>query len=94
VIADELLQRPAWLERTLGPEPENPRLKERWQRTARQVASYRLDHDISDPEHALGPEPDPRTPGLVVQRAISETRARLGLELPAPDRDRGHDLDA
>ena len=93
VIGEELGRRPAWLEHSLGPEPENPRLRDRWQRTARQVVSYRLHHDISDPEHALGPEPDTHTSGLVVQRAISETRAHLGLELLAPEQDRGYDLD-
>jgi hypothetical protein len=94
VIGEELGRRPEWLESSLGPEPENPRLRDRWHRTARQVSSYRLDHDISDPENALGPEPDTRTPALAVQRAISETRAHLGLELPGPEPGRGYDIDA
>jgi hypothetical protein len=93
VIAEQLERRPAWLERAVGPEPADQRLQERWHRTARDVASYRLDQDISDPNHALGPEPETSTSALLVQRAISETRARLGLEPPAAEQDRGYGLD-
>lgn len=94
MLAAELGRRPTWLERTLGPEPDHADLKDRWHRTARQVASYRLDHDITDPEHALRPQPDTHTPALAVQRAISETRARLGLELRLPEQDRRYDLES
>jgi conjugative relaxase-like TrwC/TraI family protein len=58
VLADQLLERrPRWLIDALGDRPEHDRGSEAWDRAARSVAAFRLDHDISDSRTALGPEP-------------------------------------
>jgi hypothetical protein len=74
-IEEELHQNPTWLEKTIGPEPQRPQLRARWQRTARELAAYRIDHDLTNPDLALDPEHDP-----ALARSISDTRALLGLD--------------
>lgn len=92
LVAEEIERTPAWLQNTLGPEPEDSRLQVRWQRTARELAGYRLDHEIVDPDHALGERSVSSASGRAVQRAITDTRAALGLDGPAVDRDQGWGL--
>jgi hypothetical protein len=51
------VERPAWQERALGPLPGSVRGRRAWRQTAGQLAAYRDRYQITDPEHALGPEP-------------------------------------
>ena len=58
VLTDRLLdRRPRWLIDVLGDRPEHNRGSETWDRAARSVAAFRIDHDISDSRTVLGPEP-------------------------------------
>jgi hypothetical protein len=86
-VADELDARPPWLERTLGPEPQDPHAHERWQRTAREIAGYRVDHHINDPDNPLGLQPRSDPSSHATQRSITDTRAALGIDTPSSDQD-------
>ncbi len=92
LVAEEIERNPVWLQNTLGPEPEDSRLQVRWQRTARELAGYRLDHDVTYPDHALGEQPEASTDTRLAERAITDTRAALGLDGPSVDRDQGWGL--
>jgi hypothetical protein len=83
-VAEELATNPPWLQATLGPEPEPEPddHRTRWQRTARELASHRIDREITDP-----PDPGVRPGDHALARSISDTHATLGLDLHAP----GHD---
>jgi hypothetical protein len=76
---------PAYLERAMGSRPEHERPLARWCEAVRELEGYRLRHGISDPERALGPEPeDPaRSPEHRRARAALED-ARLGIERADP----------
>jgi hypothetical protein len=83
-VAAELATDPPWLTQTLGPEPEVGRHRDRWQRTAREVASHRISEDITDPfQNGVG-EKD-----LSLLRSISDTRRAVGLD--PPDLSPGYD---
>jgi hypothetical protein len=58
----------------------------RWQRTARELASNRIDRQITDPA-----DPGVRPGDHALARSISDTRATLGLDLPAAGHDHDHD---
>jgi ATP-dependent exoDNAse (exonuclease V) alpha subunit len=74
-IEEELATRPPWLEDTLGREPGDSFLRERWQRTAREIAGHRIRHHITEPNVAL----DDRA-GLALQRSVKDMRAALGID--------------
>ncbi len=80
-IQDELADQPPWLIDALGPEPGDPRLRERWQKTAREIAGHRIDHHITDPHIAIDDSDH------AIRRALADTRVALGL-----DRQRGQDV--
>jgi hypothetical protein len=84
-IWEELENQPAWLTNTLGYEPEDPRLREVWLRTAGELAGHRLDHHITDPNIVLGTDRDDHA----IQRAIGDTRRALGLDNPGSERETG-----
>ena len=84
---DELARRPTWLEETLGPEPAQPRARQRWEKTARQIASHRIRNDITDPT-----DPGIRPGDHALKRAITDTRTALGLDLPSPGHEQGHEI--
>jgi len=75
-IGEELAQHPSWLEEALGREPNAAHLRERWQRTARELAGHRIDHRIANQQGLA----DDRAGHPALQRAIAETRAALGIE--------------
>ncbi|MGO9976058.1 MAG: MobF family relaxase [Solirubrobacteraceae bacterium] len=83
-IGEELERKPAWLEQTLGPEPDQRSLKERWQRTAREMAAHRIRNQITDPA-----DPGVHPHDIALTRSISDARAHLGLDLPTPGHDHG-----
>jgi hypothetical protein len=82
-ICDEIDARPPWLTNTLGPEPEDAWLRDRWQKTAREISGHRIDQHTSDPTVAL----DEHDRDHALRRAITDTRTALGL-----DHAHGHDL--
>ncbi len=84
-IDEELAEQPAWLTQTLGSEPSTRTDRDRWQRTARQIAGHRIDQHITDPGTAINEQ----TADRALIRSISDTRAALGLEVPGSDQDRG-----
>ena len=92
LVTHELDRNPDWLTKALGPEPPAPSLQGRWQRTARQLAGYRLDHRVNDPEHALGTVEKPSTEARAAQRALSDTRRALGLDATGPEHGTGHEI--
>jgi hypothetical protein len=51
---------PGYLTRSLGPAPDDPEHRTTWERAAGTIEQYRILHDITDPERALGPELDGR----------------------------------
>jgi hypothetical protein len=95
VLADWLLdRRPGWLIDALGDRPEHDRGSETWDRAARSVAAFRLDHDISASRIALGPEPslgDTHRHEWDQANALLE-RAQRQLAHQPPAREHGLDL--
>ena len=95
VLADRVLdRRPRWLTEALGDRPEHDRESETWDRAARAIAAFRLDHGISDSRTALGPEPSlgdaHRREWDQANALFERTQRQLGHEPPA--RDHGLDL--
>ncbi len=85
-IDQELAARPPWLENTLGSEPDESFLRERWQRTARELAGHRIRHHITDPNVAL----DDHGGDRALRRSIGDMRAALGLEREGREHDLGY----
>ncbi len=83
-IEAELGSDPPWLAATLGSEPEDRALRGRWQRTAREIASHRIRHDVTDSLQTGISDSD-----HVLRQSIGDTRRALGLD--APDRGLGYD---
>lgn len=86
-IEEELATLPPRLEDTLGREPRDCFHRERWQRTAREVAGHRIRHDITHPDLAL----DDQANDLALRRAIAETRVALGIDRGGPAHDVGYE---
>jgi hypothetical protein len=84
-VDEQLERRPPWLERTLGPEPTDMHLREQWQKTAREIAAHRIEHRITDPRVAFSEHARDNA----LKRAVSDTRAALGLEPAGGERERG-----
>ena len=89
-VAEELAARPRWLQETLGPEPEDRHLRQRWEQTAREIAGYRITHRIEDPELAFGAHAARGPSNRAAMRAIKDTRLALGLDAES----HGHGFDA
>jgi len=95
VLVDRELDRcPRWLTEALGDRPEPDRESEIWDRAARAIAAFRLDHDINDGRNALGPESavgdTHRHEWDQANALIERTQRQLGHQPPA--RERGLDL--
>ncbi len=84
-IGEELATRPPWLDATLGTEPRDGQLRERWAKAAREIAGHRIDHRITDPHIAFSEQAGDHA----LHRSITDTRAALGLDGPARERDFG-----
>lgn len=63
--------------RVLGPRPAHPDNRKVWDRGAEAISAYRLAHDITSQDTALGPEPDRRE---LEQHADWEQAAKLALQ--------------
>jgi len=86
-IQEEIASQPPWLTETLSTEPDDARLRERWQKTAREISGHRIDQHITDPNIAV----DDQGRDHAIRRAITDTRAALGLDQPGPEHDLGHE---
>jgi conjugative relaxase-like TrwC/TraI family protein len=67
-IREELAQVPPWLTATLGPEPGEGDRRDRWQRTARELAGHRIDHHVTSVDTGLAGSPR----DAALERAIAE----------------------
>lgn len=57
-LAERMIDsRPEWLVDALGQRPDRAHERQTWDRAAREITSFRLDHDITDHQRPLGPEP-------------------------------------
>ncbi len=95
VLADRIIERrPEWLTDSLGDRPAGDREGETWDRAARGVASYRLEHDVVDQTAVLGPPPSDRDAHHRhwEQAAAALERAQRQLGWEPTERDRGLDL--
>ena len=73
----EVATRPRWATQALGQRPAERSPAAQWDRTARAIARYRLDYNVTDQTNALGPEPDDerqRTEHRQAQRALEHAR--------------------
>jgi hypothetical protein len=71
--------RPGYVLGALGPVPESTRGKRAWRQAAAEIEAYRRSYQITDPERALGPEPqDPgqRADRQRARRAIEQVQAK------------------
>jgi conjugative relaxase-like TrwC/TraI family protein len=70
-----IASREPWTAR-LGPKPDDPRKQAAWLAAARTVAAYRDRYQITDSQHALGPELEDST----VKQKIDAARARSAFD--------------
>ena len=85
LIEREVQARAAWVRVTFGERPDGPRAAQVWEHGVRLTARYRVEHDITDPGDALGPQPEQR------EQQRSWERARKAIA--RHQRQLGHDLE-
>ena len=84
LVERELQTRAAWVRDTFGERPDGPRAAEVWEHGVRLAARYRVEHDITDPGDALGPQPEQREQQRSWERArkaIARDQRQLGRDL-------------
>ena len=58
-LAERELQAPgAWVRHAFGERPDGTWAREEWEASVREVANYRVEYEITDPNDALGPRPE------------------------------------
>jgi hypothetical protein len=70
---------PAYLRQELGPVPKSTRGRRAWRQAAAAVEDYRRSHQVTDPDHALGPpphEPAQRAAWQHTRQAVARVRGR------------------
>jgi hypothetical protein len=96
-LADAIIdRRPEWLIHALGHRPQTPRDRETWDRAARTLTSFRLDHDIADHGSPLGPEPaaaGQRRERNQAAAALERARRHLGRDPLGHHRERDLGID-
>jgi hypothetical protein len=63
------LEQPAYVLEALGPVPESVRGRRTWRQAAAEIEQYRRTYHITDPDRALGAEPNDLTQRADRQRA-------------------------
>lgn len=87
----DVAQPPAWARAMFGERPAHPRQAEQYDRGVREVARYRVEHDVADAISGLGPEPDEQRARSAWRQAdttLRQVQQRLGRSV-----DRGRGLD-
>ena len=89
----DVAQPPAWARAMFGERPAHPRQAEQYDRGVREVARYRVEHDVADAISGLGPEPEPdeqraRSAWRQADTTLRQVQQRLGRSV-----DRGRGLD-
>jgi hypothetical protein len=79
--------RPAYVLDALGPVPASTRGRRAWRHAAAEIEQYRRSYQITDPDRALGPEPQDRAQRADRQRARTAIE-RLQSKQRATDRSR------
>jgi hypothetical protein len=79
--------RPGYVLGALGPVPESTRGKRAWRHAAAVIEQYRRTYHITDPDRALGPEPNERAQRADRQR-VRTTIARVHGKQRTADRTR------
>jgi excisionase family DNA binding protein len=90
-VRDELIERElhasgAWVRDTFGERPDGLRAGEVWEHGVRLAARYRVEHDITGPGDALGPQPeqhDEQREWERARKAIARDQRQLGRDAPA-----------
>jgi hypothetical protein len=81
-LAERELHSPGpWARGTFGERPDEPWAREEWEANVRQVAGYRVQHDITDTSDPLGPRPetgDQQHAWDQASEAIQQGERRLG----------------
>jgi hypothetical protein len=80
-------ERPAYVLQTLGPVPESTRGRRAWRHAAAQIEHYRRTYHITDPDRALGAQPNDLTQRADRQQARTAIE-RLQTKQRAADRSR------
>jgi conjugative relaxase-like TrwC/TraI family protein len=88
-IRDELVEREvqargAWVRDTFGERPDGLRAGEVWEHGVRLAARYRVEHDITGPGEAIGPQPEQREEQRDWERAhkaIARDQRQLGRDV-------------
>jgi hypothetical protein len=84
-LAERELHTPEpWVQATLGERPDGSRAGEAWDNALRQVARYRVEHEITDPSDALGPrpaQPEQQRDWERAREAIDRAERRLGRDV-------------
>jgi hypothetical protein len=88
-LRDELIERElhasaAWVRDTFGERPDGLRASEVWEHGVRLAARYRVEHDVTDSNDALGRRPEQREEQRGWERArkaIARDQRQLGRDL-------------
>lgn len=84
-------RRPDWLTKTLGEPPERATDRAIWDAAARELAGFRLDHDVTDHRAALGPQPsqdrDAQRHWQRAEATLERAQRQLGRQVSTPERD-------
>jgi hypothetical protein len=84
-------ERPGYVLEALGPVPESTRGQRAWRHAAAEIEHYRRTYHITDPDRALGAEPNDVTQRTARQRARSAIE-RVQAKQPAADRSHDRQL--
>jgi conjugative relaxase-like TrwC/TraI family protein len=86
-LADrELATNPGWAREALGERPQGGWERDRWDHAAQTIARYRIEHDITDTQDALGQrpaEPERRADYERAQQAREQLAHELGRDPPS-----------
>ena len=93
-VRDELVEREvqtraAWVRDSFGERPAGPRASQVWEHGVRLAARYRVEHDVTDSNEALGPRPEQRGE----QRRWERARKAIARDQRQLGRDVGVELD-
>jgi hypothetical protein len=86
LVAQELATPARWAIAALGERPSPPRERQLWDRAARGLARYRIEHDIIDDRVPLGERPTDHVLAEHYERALARlerVRHELGVDAPA-----------